>query len=99
MTPTEQINAAMEAMEAGQWSPAISLLVGLLPHLTLDEACTESAVRLLLAQSLHSSGEPGRALQQARTALSVAERTDDRGLIWKCMALIASMQIIDEGRL
>ncbi len=99
MTPSEQITAATQAMEAKQWRPAIALLVELLPRLTPDSMSTESAVRVLLAQALHSSGETTRALEQARAALTVAEQTDDRGLIWKCMALIASMEIIDASRL
>ena len=99
MTPSEQITAATEAMEAKQWRPAISLLVDLLSRLAPDSMSMESAVRVLLAQALHSSGETSRALEQARAALSVAEQTDDRGLIWKCMALIASMEIIDAARL
>lgn len=99
MTHSEQITAATQAMEAKQWRPAIALLVELLPRLTPDSMSTESAVRVLLAQALHSSGETARALEQARAALTVAEQTNDRGLIWKCMALIASMEIIDASRL
>lgn len=99
MTPSEQITAATEAMEAEQWRPAISLLVDLLSRLSPSSTGLESAVRVLLAQALHSSGESPRAMEQARAALALAEQTDDRGLIWKCMALIASMEIIDEARL
>ena len=96
MTTTEQIAAAVEAMDRAEWTSAIALLIGLLP---VDEPQVESTVRMLLAQALHTTGEEERARKQARQALTVAERTDDRGLIWKCMALLASMEIIDEGRL
>jgi hypothetical protein len=99
MTTTEQITAAIEAMESQQWQPAIAILIRLLSHVGQDGPHTEAPVRLLLAQALHGSGEPERGLEQARAALSVAEQTDDRGLIWKCMAIITSMEIIDEGRL
>ncbi len=99
MTPSEQITAATEAMEAEQWRTAISLLVELLSRLTPASETMESAVRVLLAQALHGSGESVRAMEQARAALVVAEKTNDRGLIWKCMALIASMEIIETAHL
>jgi len=99
MTTTKQIAAAMEAMDDEQWPSAISLLIGVLSATEVPDFRLESTVRILLAQSLHSSGEQERALVQARQALSVSEQTDDRGLIWKCMALIASMEIIKGEKL
>lgn len=94
----EHIDAAVEAMEAGHWTSAVALLIGLLSRAEADPGCV-ATLRLLLAQALHESGEPHRAILQARQALKSAEQTDDRGLIWKCMALIASINIIDHGRL
>ena len=75
----------------------LALLVGLLRE--PNDVHREAGLRLLLAQCLHESGAPEEALSQARQALKTAELTDDRGLIWKCMALISSMEIIDHGRL
>ena len=99
MSELDQIQAAVEAMEQAEWESAVSLLIGVLPAAEQAGPRQESTVRLLLAQAMHSGGQQVRALQQARSALGAAEQTDDRGLIWKCMALLASMEIIEAGRL
>ena len=99
MSELEQINAAVEAMDNAQWESAISLLIRVLPASERSGPRQESTVRILLAQAIHSDGDQDRAREQARKALQTAERTNDRGLIWKCMALLASMEIIEDGRL
>ena len=99
MNELEQIGVAVEAMDQAQWGNAISLLIRLLPAAERSGPQLETTVRILLAQSMHSEGDQHNALEQARKALQTAELTNDRGLIWKCMALLTSMEIIEDGRL
>lgn len=99
MNELHQIKVAVEAMDNAQWESAISILIRMLSDAERAGPRLESIVRILLAQAMHSDGDQARALQQARKALQTAERTDDRGLIWKCMALLTSMEIIEGGRL
>lgn len=90
------LDAAILAMESEDWTAAIAALVSLLPGAAGAAGVT---VRLLLAQALFSDGQRDEALQQATAARQQAIGLGDRGLIWKSMALIESMGIIDHGRL
>ena len=85
------------AMEAEDWLSAIAQLTVLAgqPLPARDDV----AVRLLLAQSLHAHGQCGPGHAQATLAHQRAIEIGDRGLIWKSMALLASMDVLDHGRL
>ena len=88
-------------MEKNDLEQSISLLLHLLPRpqKTLPNAQFEATLRMLLTQALHKSNAHQRAHAQARLALAAAERTNNRELIWKSMALLTSIEIIDNGDL
>jgi hypothetical protein len=89
------LESATAAMEVEEWPGAIALLVSALAELDgRDEHLAEATTRMLLAQSLASAGSLPDALQQVADAQSAAERADDRDLIHRCMALAASLRVL-----
>lgn len=97
MPVNAQIEAAVLAMEAEAWTSAIAALLSALPHVT--DPAREVGVRLLLAQSLYETAQPAESRAQAERAHRQALDLGDRGLIWKSMALLESMRIIERDRL
>lgn len=94
-----QLDAAVTAMEAGAHREAAALLIARLGSGAVASEEEGVLVRALLAQSFVQLGELDGARDQARAALALAERTDDRDTIHRCMALLASIELIDGGRL
>jgi thioredoxin-like negative regulator of GroEL len=93
-----RIDAAVGAMERGAHQDAAALLIGLLGGGPSTDQ-REALVRALLAQTFVQLDELDGALEQARAALAAAQSTADRDTIHRCMALLASVELIREGRL
>jgi hypothetical protein len=94
------IGVAVSALEAREWTRGVSLLVAILDDISgFDLPHLESTVRALLAQALHEMGQPDEGEAQARAALAAAERTDDRALIHRNMALVDTFRLLARGSL
>ncbi len=98
---TATLEAAIAAMERGNHRDAIALLLVLLaegPRARLGLR-QEAVVRALLTQCLVQVQELDGATEQGKAALDIAEQSNDRDTIHRCMALLASLRILTEGRL
>lgn len=91
-----RLETAATAMEAREWPGAISLLVGALAEIDGgDQPSAEAMTRMLLAQSFASVGSLRDAMSQVADALEAAERSEDRDLIHRCIALRASLSVLE----
>jgi hypothetical protein len=94
------LSVAVTALEARDWIHGVSLLVAVLDDIDgFELPRVESTARALLAQALHEMGQPDEGEVQARAALAAAERTDDRALIHRNMALVETFALLARGSL
>jgi hypothetical protein len=96
------LEGAVELMEAGRWTDAAALLLGLLATARSDPATDprlEPVAGALMAQVLAERGELDAARRQAAEAVAAAGRCGDRDTVHRCLALLASLDLLDHGRL
>jgi thioredoxin-like negative regulator of GroEL len=100
LSPREALVAsAAEAMEQEDWTGAMALLVALLGELEPGQEALEATSRALLAQCLVMTEDLAAARAQAQQAQRAAEQSGRRDVIHRCMALVASLNIMENGRL
>ena len=97
-----QLEGAVEQMEAQRWTDAAALLLGLLAGVRADRPADgrlEPVASALLAQVFAELGDLDGARRQAAEAVAAAGRCGDRDTVHRCLALLASLDLLDHGRL
>lgn len=93
-----RFDAAVEALEAQDWTGGMNLLLGLITGArAAEDHRLEALSRALLTQCLMETGQEGEAIKQVEEAFAAAEQSNDRDTIHRCMALRHTVMVLTEN--